>query len=88
MVAAVSYLHANNICHRDLKLENWLYQSDHDDANLMLCDFGFRQVVEPSAQLHGTMGSLYYIAPEVLEGSVYGSADAQQLLLNSCISAI
>ena len=44
MVAAVSYLHANNICHRELKLQNWLYQSDHDDANLMLCDFGFGQV--------------------------------------------
>merc|ERR1719440_176665 len=72
MVAAVSYLHANNICHRDLKLENWLYESDDPDAALMLCDFGFGQVVEPSAQLHGTMGSLYYIAPEVLEGSVYG----------------
>jgi hypothetical protein len=72
MVAAVSYLHGNNICHRDLKLENWLYESDHPDAALMLCDFGFGQVVEPSAQLHGTMGSLYYIAPEVLEGSVYG----------------
>ncbi|CAK0833386.1 unnamed protein product, partial [Prorocentrum cordatum] len=71
MLDAVSYLHTQNICHRDLKLENWLYESTASEAKLKLCDFGFGQIVEPSVQLTATLGSLYYVAPEVLEGS-YG----------------
>lgn len=71
MLDAVSYLHSQNICHRDLKLENWLYDSPAKDSKLKLCDFGFGQIVEPSVQLTATLGSLFYVAPEVLEGS-YG----------------
>jgi len=71
MLDAVSYLHSSNICHRDLKLENWLYANPSAEARLKLCDFGFGQIVEPSVQLTATLGSLYYVAPEVLEGS-YG----------------
>jgi serine/threonine protein kinase len=71
MLDAVAHLHSQNIVHRDLKLENWLYESPHPDAKLKLCDFGFGQIVEPSVQLTATLGSLYYVAPEVLEGS-YG----------------
>lgn len=71
MLDAVSYLHSQNICHRDLKLENWLYENPSQEAKLKLCDFGFGQIVEPSVQLTATLGSLFYVAPEVLEGS-YG----------------
>jgi len=71
MLDAVSYLHSQNICHRDLKLENWLYESPDAEAKLKLCDFGFGQIVEPEVQLTATLGSLFYVAPEVLEGS-YG----------------
>jgi len=71
MLDAVSYLHSQNICHRDLKLENWLYENPSQEAKLKLCDFGFGQIVEPSVQLTATLGSLFYLAPEVLEGS-YG----------------
>ena len=44
MLRAVTYLHENNVVHRDLKLENWLYISDADDASLKLIDFGFSTV--------------------------------------------
>lgn len=71
MLDAVSYLHSQNICHRDLKLENWIYENPTQEARLKLCDFGFGQIVEPSVQLTATLGSLFYLAPEVLEGS-YG----------------
>eukprot|EP00928_Gymnodinium_smaydae_P024251 TRINITY_DN19681_c0_g1_i3.p1 TRINITY_DN19681_c0_g1~~TRINITY_DN19681_c0_g1_i3.p1 ORF type:complete len:1333 (+),score=287.96 TRINITY_DN19681_c0_g1_i3:131-4129(+) len=71
MLDAVSYLHSQNICHRDLKLENWLYENPSMDAKLKLCDFGFGQIVEPSVKLTATLGSLFYVAPEVLDGS-YG----------------
>ncbi|CAE8591875.1 unnamed protein product [Polarella glacialis] len=71
MLDAVSYLHSQNICHRDLKLENWLYENPHPEAKLKLCDFGFGQIVEPHMKLTAALGSLFYVAPEVLEGS-YG----------------
>ena len=61
MLEAVHYLHSQNICHRDLKLENWLYETQDEDALLKLCDFGFGQVVEPSVQLTATLGSLLKI---------------------------
>jgi serine/threonine protein kinase len=48
-----------------------LYENPSPNAKLKLCDFGFGQIVEPSVQLTATLGSLYYVAPEVLEGS-YG----------------
>jgi serine/threonine protein kinase len=46
MLGALSYLHANKIVHRDLKLENFIFTSAKDDADIKLIDFGFsRQCV-------------------------------------------
>merc|ERR1711871_933692 len=39
MFSAVRYLHKNGVVHRDLKLENWLFES-HSGLNLKLIDFG------------------------------------------------
>lgn len=39
LFTAVAFLHRNNIVHRDIKLENILY--DHTTHNLRLIDFGF-----------------------------------------------
>ena len=45
MVYAINYLHTQNVVHRDLKLENWMYASSEADSPLKLIDFGFSQVV-------------------------------------------
>ncbi|EEQ98528.1 Calcium-dependent protein kinase, putative [Perkinsus marinus ATCC 50983] len=69
---AVSYLHSLNICHRDIKLENFVYTDDTADCRLKLCDFGFGTIVRREEDsLTASMGSVHYIAPEVLEGK-YG----------------
>ncbi|EER13332.1 calcium-dependent protein kinase, putative [Perkinsus marinus ATCC 50983] len=67
---AVSYLHSLNICHRDIKLENFVYTDDTADARLKLCDFGFGTIVHQKGDcpLTAAMGSIHYVAPEVLEG--------------------
>jgi calcium-dependent protein kinase len=36
MVSAIRYIHSHNIVHRDLKLENFLFESDADDSYLKL----------------------------------------------------
>ncbi|KAF4653598.1 hypothetical protein FOL47_010428, partial [Perkinsus chesapeaki] len=72
---AVSYLHSLNICHRDIKLENFVYTDDTEDSKLKLCDFGFGTIVRQgpngATPLTAAMGSVHYVAPEVLEGK-YG----------------
>ncbi|KAF8498391.1 kinase-like domain-containing protein, partial [Gautieria morchelliformis] len=38
LISGISYMHAKNIVHRDLKLENLLLDTNH---NLLITDFGF-----------------------------------------------
>jgi calcium-dependent protein kinase len=67
MLLAVNYLHAHNIVHRDLKLENFLYEKPGGD-HLKLIDFGFSRVWSSDQSSMGiALGSLYYVAPEVLD---------------------
>eukprot|EP00913_Durusdinium_trenchii_P012848 g12064.t1 len=40
VLLAVAYLHAHEVVHRDLKLENFLYESE-DSEHLKIIDFGF-----------------------------------------------
>lgn len=59
-------MHKLQICHRDIKAENILVDSDY---NIKIIDFelGIRLISEDS--LHTTRcGTLRYISPEILEG--------------------
>lgn len=73
MLRAVSYLHSHNIVHRDLKLENFLYESEAQDAQLKLIDFGFAKIWDPSTLMMASCGSITYVSPDVLDGKGYTS---------------
>jgi len=73
MLRTISYLHTHHIVHRDIKLENFLYESKADDASLKLIDFGFAKVWDPNTLMMARCGSLTYVSPDVLNGYGYTS---------------
>jgi calcium-dependent protein kinase len=58
-----------NIIHRDLKPENILIANKNKGnnfPNIKICDFGMSKIVEKQVSQSSVVGSLYYVAPEVL----------------------
>lgn len=81
MFGAIRYVHHHNVCHRDVKPENWLLASDapFETNMLKLIDFGVSRVCEPGEKLHTRIGSAYYVSPEVVIGNYDASADVWSL---------
>ncbi len=76
MCKAVSYLHKNNMIHRDVKPENLLID---EKMNLKLCDFGFARKIKLDKKNNNQdsmtdyVATRWYRAPEILLGSTrYG----------------
>ncbi|CAD5325412.1 unnamed protein product [Arabidopsis thaliana] len=78
LISGVSYCHAMQICHRDLKLENTLLDGS-PAPRLKICDFGYSKnsgghLVIPRCASYrscslptcSTVGTPAYIAPEIL----------------------
>lgn len=73
MLLAVGYLHAHHVVHRDLKLENFLYETQEANSALKLIDFGFAKIWDPSTLMLASCGSIAYVSPDVLKGEGYTS---------------
>jgi calcium-dependent protein kinase len=78
MLLAVSYIHSHNVVHRDIKLENFLYEKEGSN-HLKLIDFGFSKVWTPNTKLHLSCGTLAYVAPEVLSQNYTSQCDMWSL---------
>lgn len=48
ILSAIVYCHSKSIIHRDLKPENLLFDSEANDANLKVIDFGISTKHDPS----------------------------------------
>ncbi|CAK9173323.1 unnamed protein product [Ilex paraguariensis] len=70
LISGVSYCHAMEICHRDLKLENTLLDGS-PAPRLKICDFGYSKSGLLHSQPKSTVGTPAYIAPEVLSRKEY-----------------
>ncbi|CAE8636063.1 unnamed protein product [Polarella glacialis] len=90
MLQSVSYIHREGVVHRDLKLENFLYDAPGSEF-LKLIDFGFSKFYK-GLKMNEALGTLHYAAPEVLRKDYRsGSCDMWSLgvivfiLLSGCM---
>jgi myosin-light-chain kinase len=64
MFSAIEYIHSLYIIHRDIKAENWMFTAD---GRVKLVDFGLAvRLPGPKASASEIVGSLYYMAPEMI----------------------
>jgi serine/threonine-protein kinase SRK2 len=75
LISGVSYCHAMQVCHRDLKLENTLLDGS-PAPRLKICDFGYSKSSLLHSQPKSTVGTPAYIAPEVLLRQEYDGKTA------------
>jgi len=71
IVAAIDYLHKQNIAHRDLKPENLLVKSVEDDTEVKIADFGLSKIIDKDKMMQTACGTPGYVAPEVLNAEGY-----------------
>ena len=70
IVHALNYLHTNNICHRDIKLDNFMLFKYGDITHIKMIDFGISVPLLSKDQImHEMLGTPYFIAPEILDSN-------------------
>ena len=67
LVSCLVYCHGLNIVHRDLKLENILFE-DTESSVIKLIDFGVSARMTQHKPLTRSIGTIYYMSPEVIKG--------------------
>lgn len=69
---AVNYMHTRNIVHRDLKLENVVYASKEDNAEIKIIDFGLSKKlsIRQARKKHTKVGSSYYMGKLTIQREI------------------
>jgi serine/threonine protein kinase len=63
IVCAISYLHENNILHRDIKTDNIFLNKE---GYIKVGDFGISKMLTTKREAESVVGTPYYISPEIV----------------------
>jgi len=78
LCSAIAYMHSKDVVHRDLKFENIMFESKDSNSEVKVIDFGLSKKFLPEEH-HRTMtegvGTIYTMAPQVLQGIYTSKAD-------------
>jgi calcium-dependent protein kinase len=77
MLRSAQYMHNQDVIHRDLKLENFLFLSKEPDAPLKVSDFGLASREGEGERFAG--GNVAYMAPEMFTRSPDRASDMWML---------
>jgi len=75
MLRTVSQCHTRHVIYRDIKPDNFLFESDEPDAPLKATDFGLAAYFVEGENLTRLCGTPSYMAPEVIRKNYGPSAD-------------
>ena len=78
ILSAIKYCHKMKIMHRDLKPENILiykHDKENDFYDVKICDFGTSQIFKKGEWQSQPCGSVYYVAPEVIQKKYNSKCD-------------
>lgn len=72
----IKYIHDNGIVHRDLKPDNLLFDTDADDGEIQVADFGLSRIMDEQKMslLTEVCGTPGYMAPEIYRKLGHGKA--------------
>jgi len=85
LAEAVKYLHEMNIVHKDIKLENILFDNT-TDLNVAITDFGFSLIRTPDDSLITSYnGTTNYASPELLFGIPHDGYKSDIWALGVCL---
>lgn len=80
----VSFAHSSNIVHRDIKLENILFE-DVDKTKVLLGDWGLATTFSEDSKLNEWCGSIHYSAPEILTQIPYTGPEIDIWSIGICV---
>ncbi|ETO28393.1 hypothetical protein RFI_08748 [Reticulomyxa filosa] len=75
VLEGVQFLHGNYIAHLDLKPSNIMFANKNKDSPVQLVDFGVSHGVPRLTKRKGLVGTVHFIAPEVINGQYDAAAD-------------
>ena len=77
LCSAICFMHKHGVVHRDLKVENVMYESKEPTAKIKLLDFGLSKKFVPGTRgiMHDWAGTVYTMSPQVLNGTYNYKAD-------------
>jgi len=77
LLSAIKYMHDHAIVHRDLKFENIMFENKSPEAEIKVIDFGLSKKFVSSRLgiMKEGVGTLYSMAPQVLQGIYTSQAD-------------